>query len=106
MRWDKRVQTGAVLLWLLLLPALLAPAIVVGNGGLGPEAGFDADALFGLPSSTLLRPYDDATPYVLEYPHDVYLAQRVRSGHFDLWNPLQGFGAPHLADQQDRKSVV
>ncbi len=66
MRWDKRVQTGAVLLWLLLLPALLAPAIVVGNGGLGPEAGFDADALFGLPSSTLLRPYDDATPYVLE----------------------------------------
>jgi hypothetical protein len=100
MRWDKRVQTGAVLLWLLLLPALLAPAIVVGNGGLGPEARFDADALFGLPSSTLLRPYDDATPYVLEYPHDVYLAQRVRSGHFDLWNPLQGFGAPHLADQQ------
>lgn len=100
MRWDKRVQTGAVLLWLLLLPALLAPAIVVGNGGLGPEARFDADALFGLPSSMLLRPYDDATPYVLEYPHDVYLAQRVRSGHFDLWNPLQGFGAPHLADQQ------
>ena len=100
MRWDKRVQTGAVLLWLLLLPALLAPAIITGKGGLGPEAKFDADAMFGVPSSAQLRPYDDATPYVLEYPHDVYLAQRVRSGHFDLWNPLQGFGAPHLADQQ------
>lgn len=58
MRWDKRVQTGAVLLWLLLLPALLAPAIITGKGGLGPEAKFDADAMFGVPSSAQLRPYD------------------------------------------------
>jgi hypothetical protein len=86
------------LAFLFVLGALLCQRIVRGQAGLGPDAVFDRDAVYG--SAPLpVRPYDDWTPIVIEVPRDRRIAERARAGRFDLWNPLQGTGVPMAPDQ-------
>jgi hypothetical protein len=78
--------------------AVVSAGPMSGRAGLGPEVGLDGDILFGR-DPVARRAFDDLTPLVLETPRDRHLVERMRSGHLDLWNPLQGTGVPLPPDQ-------
>jgi len=103
MKWARRgLRADGVLAILLPIAAILLVSwpIVRGEHGLGPELALDiADPLFGAPEAGLrMRPYDDWSPVELDWPRDKRLLERARQGHFDLWNPLPGNGAPLAPD--------
>ena len=83
---------------LALVGGVLCEGLLRGSAGLGPEARLDGDALFGA-GTPVTRPYDDLTPLVVETPRDRRIVERLRAGHLDLWNPLQGTGVPVAPDQ-------
>lgn len=97
-RLGPRGRDMLCLVFLLIVDVILCQAVVRGRFGLGPEAIIDGDALYGS-VATSVRPYDDKTPIVLETPRDLRIAERVRKGHFDLWDPLEGTGVPLPPDQ-------
>jgi hypothetical protein len=78
--------------------AVVSAGPMSGRAGLGPEVSLDGDLLFG-GDPVPRRAFDDLTPLVIEAPRDRHLVERMRSGHLDLWNPLQGTGVPLPPDQ-------
>jgi hypothetical protein len=97
-RLSATLRSGAVLLPLAAILVVVWPNIM-GRAGLGPETIFDlTDPLFGSAWSPPPGPHDDPTPVVVDWPRDRRLRERVRGGHFDLWNPTVGNGTPLIPD--------
>ena len=94
-------------LWAGLAAALLPVCTILllvwpnlrGTFGLGSETMFDVtDPLFGDYRAPSPRAHDDDSPVQYDWPRDRRLRERVRQGHFDLWNPLPGNGVPLPSD--------
>ncbi|MES1172651.1 MAG: hypothetical protein ABUL77_05400, partial [Bacteroidota bacterium] len=92
------MRCAAVLLPLATILIVVWPNLR-GTAGTGAETFFDiTDPLFGDATATAPRFHDDPSPVVYDWPRDRRLRERVRAGHFDLWNPVPGNGVPLSSD--------
>jgi hypothetical protein len=68
---------------------------VLGVRTLGYDAALDHDPLYRTDGPLPRQPATtDLTPLMADLPRDGALAQGLRAGHLDAWNPLAGGGAP------------
>lgn len=89
----------ALAIYVLIAASLTGPA-VMGSGSLMPEGFLDRDLLYGRPAErAVLRPYEDAWPVVGDLGREQAVAQGLRQGRLDTWNPWIATGAPLWAEQ-------
>ena len=94
----RRPSTLAIV-WLVVVPAILAAPALVGQASLGPDALLDQDTLTRTGSAPARPKFDDSSPVLFDYPRDLSFARGLHEGRFDTWTTLVGTGAPMWADE-------
>src|SRR5262245_22393841 len=84
--------TWVATLWFVVLAVAVTSPALFGDSSLGPEHALDTDPLYGTAKDT---------PAIMDYsrvysdlPRDLAVADGMRHGRIDLWNPLVACGMP------------
>jgi hypothetical protein len=93
-----RWSLWALLAYCMIAVSLTCPALL-GQGSITPEGYLDKDLLYGELTEAKLRPFQDATPIVLELGRARAVASGLSQRRIDTWNPWSGAGAPLWAEQ-------
>jgi hypothetical protein len=93
-----RWSLWALVTYCMIAVSLTCPALL-GQGSITPEGYLDKDLLYKELTEAKLRPFQDATPIVLELGRARAVASGLSQRRIDTWNPWSGAGAPLWAEQ-------
>src|SRR3954471_17939528 len=86
-----RWSLWALLAYCMIAVSLTGPALL-GQGSIIPEGYLDRDILYKELTEAKLRPFQDATPIVLELGRARAVASGLSHRRIDTWNPWSGAG--------------